>query len=495
MSRMLSLFLFQFSLGQPSSNALLGVIVIIALVLLLALMVGNRSKKASKPRSPSRAKIAPGPKIPLKEDLLDIAEHQLNKGAFDQAMISFEQGGYFARAAEVAVLTKNIEKAALYFEKAGELTKAANIYFDLKKYPKAEQVLETLGQSDELGEIYKKRGEHILAAKAFLKASKYESAAKILEDLGNFIEAADAFNLAYENAKQDIVSFGMDPYRPDTRRLGNKAAELFKKTGQQKRAAKLYLELQMHRDAALCAIELKDYQKAAEIFEMMGDIDEAEKYWKMSGNPSKAAKIVGERLIHDGQSAKAIEKFVEVGEHARAAEIYLEMHQPNKAAELYEKAGDFSIAASFYKQAGDLEKAASCFEQAGELRSAIECYEQASLFDREISLRKQMGDFVGVAKKLYERGIDKEALSFLNKVRDTDARFKTAQSLKGQIYLSMGDTSQAEEYLKKSIQNAKEIDHDDLDTLYTLAKIPKKPNAKKDALQMLDNLLSKNMVE
>lgn len=462
-------------------------------------MFWNRKKgKKDDPSSPTPKGLtsAPRDRRPQADsDDAQAAEHQLRAGNTINAMLLFEKAGLYGRAAEVAVHRRDLDRAAGYFEKAGELSKAATIYFDLKKYPKAEQLVTQMGKKDELGEIYERRGEKELAARAYVQSEHFEKAADLLESLGNLIEAAQAMFLAYEEAKQDILGFGMDAFKPKTKRLGERAAQLFRKTGQHRRAAKVAIELQQYPDAARDYVEVKDYENAAKVFELLGELDEAQKYWDKAGNPSRAAKMEGEKLASEGHSREAAAKFAELGDYARAAEAYLDLQEPGNAANMYEKAGEFSIAASFYRHAGDYEKAARCFEEAGDAKQAIECYERANLFDQELALRKQIGDNLGVARRLIDRGNTRDAMSFLNKISDSDTGFKTALALKGKVFLAMGQQDQAEECFQRSIQTLDRISGDDLDTLYYMSRLTQKPKAQEQALQILDEMLRQNLVD
>ncbi len=429
------------------------------------------------------------------KDFARAGERLLSIGDYEKAIETFVQGKLFLRAAEVHLRKGRYEQAASLYERGGELARAAELYLERKQYQKAEALLEKTGRIDELGDLYKNKGELALAAMAYIKAKQFSLAGNALVKLGKLREAAEAFLKGYELAKTEFGEITPEKFHPETQRIGQEAAKLLERTQQTKRAGELYLELRMYAEAVQCFAKIGDHKRAAEIAERIGNWQQASEFFSKAGDSKTAARIVGEGLANSGELSEAVSKFQEAEEFLRAAEIYLDLQETEKAAEMYERGEEYSLAATFYRTAGNLEKAAHAFEQAKQWNEAIACYAQGNMTEEEMKLREQIGDFVGMAQSLHRRGKTEEALKILERIPEKDSRYRSALSLKGRIYLDLGEPHKAKEFLDRAVSMVERLSGEDIDTIYNLAVIADQTQSTSNALEVLERMLVQDLVD
>ena len=272
-----------------------------------------------------------------------------------------------------------VEKQAVREKKAGNFLVAGRIYEDAGL---AQQAVDTYLEGQEwmaaAFTLEKLPGKTDKAAEMFLKAGDYKKAAEIWA----------------QNGKAE------------------KAAPLFEERGNNLEAARLYALAQRWDKAAALFVKSGYPLKAAEAYEKQGDLMRAAESFERhylenvtfstsysGGAPSsetKNAQRAGDLYERAGAPEKAREIYLRgsffkqaaavsarIGEFAKAAEYYLRAEDLGAAADAFEKAGDPVKAANYRGEvafkAGKLPEAAAAFQQARDYQRSAELFEQIGM--------------------------------------------------------------------------------------------------------------------
>ncbi len=181
-----------------------------------------------------------------------------------KAIDLFSSGGFYQRAAEVALKSNELERAAELYLEGRELTKAADIY---EKMGDAKQAAELRGKT------FKSEGDTLAAAESFEQAEEFLEAAEIYRSLGNYLRAGKMYE-----KERDFLQ----------------AAEMFLKGKEPGSAAKAYEQGKDYRAAAEIYQRLGNYKKQSEMLERSGYLFEAGNNYYQHGYMEEAIKVLQE---------------------------------------------------------------------------------------------------------------------------------------------------------------------------------------------------------
>jgi tetratricopeptide (TPR) repeat protein len=200
------------------------------------------------------------------------------------------------------------------------------------------------------------------------------------------------------------------------------AGRLYEETGKLHLAVDTYLEGDELMAAAFALEKMPGKaDKAAEMFLKAGDYKKAAEIWAGSGKAEKAAPLFEER----GNNLEAARLYAQAQRWDKAAALFVKSGYPLRAAEAFEKQGEFLKAAESYErhflenvtfstsysggapssETKNARKAGELYEQANALEKAREIYVRGSFFKEAAAVEARLGHF-GRAAEYFLRAED-----------------------------------------------------------------------------------------
>jgi serine/threonine-protein kinase len=276
---------------------------------------------------------------------------------YKEASLMYHLGRDYYKAAEMSHKRGDFLRAAQMMEKTTYLDKAALLYMKAKRSLEAAEILEKLYSShkqekspykeftSQEAEKFNEYGR--LCAEQYLKAGKYDKAAYYFEELGLYDKAADVYRLSGELQKELECYIKWQNYPKALELMQNNSslkvdlglmAELYRGTGEYKKAAEYYLKA-------------GKIDKAADSFQLAGDYHQAAKLGEELGFFLRAAGLYAKA----GKNKEAAQLYEKEGEMLSAAKLYYEDKEYSKAAQLYLKAEEYMQAAGIFFELKDRE--------------------------------------------------------------------------------------------------------------------------------------------
>lgn len=254
---------------------------------------------------------------------------------FKKAMEIFSAGGFPEQAADAAVHSGDLEKAAQFYISAKLYQKAAKLFDDMGDHKQGYWVMAKKYQED---------GDLEEAAKTFQKGESWLEAAEIYEQLGQKNEAGEMFQQAGDyNRSADLFLLE-----------GNlaSAAKSFEKAGRLEEASDLYVKLKEFRPAAQMQELIGNYYSAGLLFKQGGDIDQSishlQKVDPNSQDFCSASLLLGELLIERKMIPSAKDCFQKVTSKQPISSQNIGLYY--RLATLYESEQSFKEANTLYDQ-------------------------------------------------------------------------------------------------------------------------------------------------
>ena len=235
--------------------------------------------------------------------------------------------------------------------------------------------------------------------------------------------------LSAESLKASVMgsryaSDKLDKQAAVAKKAGNflAAGRILEEAGQLQEAVDTYLEGDEFMAAAFALEKMPaKADRAAEMFLKAGDYKKAAQVWAGIGKAEKAAPLFEER----GNNLEAARLFAQAERWEKAAALFVKSGYPLRAAEAYEKQGDFVRAAESYErhfmenvtfstsysggapsaETNNARKAGELYERAGLLDKAREIYLRGSFFKEAAGVAARLGHF-GRAADYYLRAED-----------------------------------------------------------------------------------------
>jgi tetratricopeptide (TPR) repeat protein len=218
------------------------------------------------------------------------------------------------------------------------------------------------------------------------KAANFLAAGRIYEDAGMTQQAVDTY---MEGQEFMAAAFALEKVPGKTER----AAEMFLKAGDYKKAAELWTQAGKAEKAAPLFEERGNNLEAARLYALAQRWDKAAALFVKSGYPLKAAEAY-EKQGDLRQAAEALEKHFlenvtfstsysggapssETKNAMRAGELYERAGALDKARDIYLRGSFFKPAAAVCARMGEFAKAAEYFLRADDLGAAADAFEKA----------------------------------------------------------------------------------------------------------------------
>ncbi len=254
---------------------------------------------------------------------------------FKKAMEIFSAGNFPEQAADAAVHSGDLEKAAQFYLSAKLYNKAAKLFDDMGDQKQGHWVMAKKYQED---------GDLLEAAKSFQKGESWSEAAEIYEQLGHKSEAGEMYQQAgdYHRSADLFLLEG---------NLAS-AAKSFEKAGRLDEASDLYVKLKEFTPAAQMQELIGNYYSAGLLFQQSGDIDQSISHLQKVDADSEdfcsASLLLGELLIERKMIPSAKDCFQKVTSRqpisAKNIDIYYRL------AILHESEESFNEANTLYEQ-------------------------------------------------------------------------------------------------------------------------------------------------
>jgi len=318
------------------------------------------------------------------------------------------------------------------------------------------------------GRIYEEEGKFQEAIDTYVEGQEFMAAAFTLEKVpGKADKAAEMFLKAgdYKKAAEIWAQNGR----------ADKAAPLFEEKGNNLEAARLYALAQRWDKAAALFVKSGYPLKAAEAYEKQGDLMKAAEFFERhflenvtystsysGGAPAsetKNAKRAGDLYERAGSPEKAREIYlrgsffkeaaamsVRIGQFAKAAEYYLRAEDLGAAADAFEKAGDAVKAANYRGEvafkAGKLPEAAAAFQKGQDYQRSAELFEQIGML-KEAGQAYEDANSFSAAAAVYTRAGLKDRAAFCY---EKSGEYETA----GMFYEEVGNGAKAAALYEKA---------------------------------------------
>jgi len=318
------------------------------------------------------------------------------------------------------------------------------------------------------GRIYEDAGMLQQAVDTYLEGEEWMAAAFTLEKVpGKADKAAEMFLKAgdYKKAAEIWAQNGK----------AEKAAPLFEEKGNNLEAARLYGLAQKWDKAAALFVKSGYPLKAAEAYEKQGDLMKAAEFYERhflenvtystsysGGAPvseTKNAHRAGTLYERAGAPEKAREIYLRgsffkeaaamsarIGQFAKAAEYYLRAEDQGAAADAFEKAGDAVKAANYRGEvafkAGKLPEAAAAFQKGQDYQRSAELFEQIGML-KEAGQAYEDSNSFSAAAAVYTRAGLKDRAAFCY---EKSGEYETA----GMFYEEVGNGAKAAALYEKA---------------------------------------------
>ena len=414
---------------------------------------------------------------------------------YKEAIKVFTDGRLYGRAADVYLMRNQLEHAANLYEMAQDYNKASELYVQTKSFEKAEECLKKLDRESEIPKIYLSHNLKSLAAQAMVRLGQFNEAAALFTEDGDFAKAGEMIESLYLKEKNRLSQDGNFPDDTKLKQMVKIGGEYLIKAKRFDRAAKFFLKEKMFDEAGTSYELAGNSDKAVELFIKSGKFQKAAAILRDKGDLKRAAFIEAEACSQSGDDQNAVKYYQEAGDFAKAGDIYRNLQEFEKAGIMFEKAREFSLAASAYADAKIFDKAAVCSEKVKDYDKAIDFYGHAKDYAKQVALQEKLSKFFGAGLNYYNRGLNEEALSTLEKVESDSPDYNQAMALIGKIYMERGELSKAKEKLEKAVSGMKQISKNNIDTFAHLAMLAEQSESEPSILKTIEKMLAQDLVD
>ena len=241
------------------------------------------------------------------------AQIRMDQGEFDKALSLYQNSGNPNKVALCHLALKQPAQAAAVFRTMGRHAEAAHYFQSADMWLEAAGCLESIGSRREAAELFERAGEYGRAAHHLRRLGDAENAARLFELAGLGAEAAEALLAAHGREPRTLLrAAGLFERGEDPRR----AAECYAGAAQWMRAAELFEEVQEYALAAQAYEHAEAWAQAGSAYVLAGAYREARANFERAGDTLRVAQLA-EQL---GNLLDAGRGFYELGSYDRAIE-------------------------------------------------------------------------------------------------------------------------------------------------------------------------------
>ncbi len=469
--------------------------VILYIMLLLLLWLWLRTRRGIVRHSPrgmnkhqAKQILQRAKKLAKKGDYLNSGELFQSIGQWEASVKMFLRADAQFKLAKVFVKQDRLEEAAQKYEEIEQFEKAASLYARLNKYAQAATNYRKARRYRLTAEMYERANDFLRAGEYFQKISFFRKAAEMYLKGKDFEQAGRML----EESVDEFASLLPEDLSPENcrpiREMAARSGDLYQKVNQAGRAARIWERGGLYSRAAECCCGLEDYSRASELYLKAGLPMKAAEVLEELGEQKQSALLKAQTYLKNGQKIEAAEYFEKAEEYLNAAELRKELGDALKASELYEKGGDLPQAAGIYKEAGELKKAAQAYRQAGEYKAAAELFGQIGEGQEETALLEKAGEFYFAGTKLRKKGLNDNAIKFLQRVERDSPDYQNACNMLGDIFKEKGMLSLAVKKYQEAIRN-EDLTQSNIGSYYNLATVMEKSGEFEEALGVYERIL------
>jgi len=379
----------------------------------------------------------------------------------------------FVRAAQNYEKAKQHERAATVYIKANMLKNAAENYEVVGNFKTAAELYEKSGNFEKAGELYQRIGLFNKSAQMFRHAGNWEKACNIMETIINNVFAETDESMLKSAYFTSLIKESIDCYRKIGR--NDRAAELLEKGGLLAESAALYSEI-------------KNYKKAGELFAKTGNYLDSAQCFEKAGMFQESSRMRAKHYESRGEILEAAKIYETIGDTASAAEIYQKAGNINKAAELFFTSGEYAKAAQFFEKSNNIIRAAESYEKAGDLKKAAELFHRSGNRQKEIELLERSGDYLLLAKRYKEQGLNELVISTLQKIPPSSPDYNEAVRLLASTFNEKGEVTLAISKYREALSGSK-VTEENIENFYELAGLYEKTNNIPEAMKIYEEIL------
>jgi len=405
-------------------------------------------------------------KAARKKDPSRAAELYLSVGEVASAAEVLEKAGLYAKAGQMYDGMGQTDHALALYEKAGEHAWLADALNKQGKHARAADIYLKMGKKLLAAEGYEKAGANQKAAELFEEAGHTATAAGLYEKARDYKKSAMLFERAYVEGTSSQEALTGERARK-LQEMSVKAGTYFEKTGEFKKAAEAFSRVHAYQQAGEAALSAGDRQAAAEYFRMGKDYERASGILTEDGNTIRAAEVMAEKYMNEGNDSQAARMYMEAGEHIKAAELFDHVGEYVMAGEAYIKDGELISAAEVFIKGGEKERAAVAYAGADRYRQAADIYIELGDMEKASALIEKSGDYMEAADIYRKAGQAEKEVAALQKVGPDDPRFNTAVIRLAGLFRDRGKLQLAAEKYLQAISEA-EPDQSNVDLFYGL---------------------------
>jgi len=369
----------------------------------------------------------------------------LEAGDKDAALDVFLKGGLLGKAAPLLEEKGDDRAAAEAFEAAREFKRAGKAWGKLGDHLRAAENYQSGEAYPEAARHWQAAGEVTHAGNAWWQAEEYERAAQTYRKAGLLNEAGKAYRYLLDQALSDVSL--VEPDEGDTKQrvadLARASGKAYAKGGDLAAAAEVLLLADLKQDAVPVLEQAGRYTEAAKLEYEGRRLERAADLFERAGEERRAATVRAKVALEDDRPGDAAALLEAVGDRRRAAALWSKAKEPSRAAALHEQREDWRSAAKYWARAKEPARAARAWEKAGARERAAEVYRTQGDLKSELRIRMALHERLRAAEILLEAGEPGQAEDILKEIESPAEDHRRACLLLADLYRERGQASAA----------------------------------------------------
>lgn len=405
---------------------------------------------------------------------------------FQEAAECYEKANAPLKAGELYSRISDFVRAAVSFEKAKQYDRAASLYIKTQMFKKAAENYEQMGNLKSAAELYEKAGDFNKAGELYKRIGLFKKSADMFRNAGHWEEACGSI----EAMVTDLLASPGVTYENNAflRSLAKDSIDCFRKAGKIDRAGEILERCGIFKDAAELFREIGNYKKSAELFAKTGEFLDSAQCYERAGMFQDASRMRAKYHEERGEVIEAAKIYETLGDLNSAAVIYEKTGNFIRAAELYFRSREFKKAGALYEKEQDIVHAAESYEKAGELEKAAELYSRCGNREKEIELLERSGQYILLAKRYMEQGLNELVISTLQKVSQSSPDYNKAMRLLAATFKEKGEFSLAISKYKEAL-SGKKVTEENIESFYDLAGLYERNGDLSEAIKIYEDIL------
>ncbi len=422
-----------------------------------------------------------------KGSVKEAAELYLVTDQLDKAVDMFVKAGDILRAAEVRHDQNRFDEAAELFMQAGRHENAATIYSEHEKWEEAAEAFVQSGRKSMAAEMFEKAGKFSNAAKCYEESDFQRHAAQCWVRCQNWGRAASCLEAVV--MEEGGKTTGDPRKEAEMKKLVLQCGKLHEQAGDPEKAANVLERGGCFEQAAELNLKLERFGQAAELFQRCNQPLKAADALRRLGEDKAAAQLMGEYHRDRGDEVEAAEAFEQAGDHLAAGDIYRKLQDFAKAGECFELNHDSLQAAEMFRLSGEPARAAAAYESGQKFAEAAECWGEAGDKHKQAELLVRAECFFDAGAIFAKEGQEDNAIKVLQKIEAGHPDLSKASAILGRIFKNKGMYSLSIKKLLQSLGDA-DLDASNIPAYYELAIVYDANRQFREAVDLYEKILA-----